>query len=358
MSAPAEAKSTKNDQAPPPPAVPVLKVDEAPLVPLDPDKIEGTAQAVDGDEIRVGDSVVRLYGIAAPDMSAPKGPEARAALDGKVNGQRVSCKIFGKVQATGDALGQCLVGTEDPAVALLSQGLAAVYRSSNGAGADQQALSQQYDAAETKARQQGLGLWKVEAPLPAPSVPVEPVAKPFFTTEVIVVGALLLLVLAILSVPITQLSIARATRRERLRDRETERVTLSSGLAAEAEIIRATARYILDQTAAYPADKPIPGAIAGVLGLPGATYWRANGERLHTLPVEVAIPLLRLHALQEDAARKLAAAGTIPKAAVAATLTELAGAAERAIAALETSLGIVRETVETAAEAPAAATSA
>src|SRR5262245_45071900 len=39
--------------------------------------IEGTATVIDGDELRVGDRLVRLYGIAAPDISANYGPDAR-----------------------------------------------------------------------------------------------------------------------------------------------------------------------------------------------------------------------------------------------------------------------------------------
>src|SRR6185369_4117006 len=69
LSASAQAKSTKNDQAPPPPAVPVPKVDQGALSPLIPPTLEGPAKAVSGDRIGIGDYQVRLYGIAAPDMA-------------------------------------------------------------------------------------------------------------------------------------------------------------------------------------------------------------------------------------------------------------------------------------------------
>ena len=106
------AKTTKGE-APAPPAVPVQNVDAEALVPPGPTKLEGTAQVVDGDEIRVGDSLVRLYGIAAPEMSGHLGPEARLALDTLVSGQRVNCQVFGKTPQ-GDAVGQCMAGTADP----------------------------------------------------------------------------------------------------------------------------------------------------------------------------------------------------------------------------------------------------
>ena len=49
LTAGAEAKSTKTDQAPPPPAVPVPKVDQATLNPLAPENLEGPATAISGD---------------------------------------------------------------------------------------------------------------------------------------------------------------------------------------------------------------------------------------------------------------------------------------------------------------------
>ncbi len=87
-------------------------------------------------------------------MSGRLGPEARLALDGLLGGQRVNCQVFGKT-AQGDAVGQCLAGTVDPAETLLGKGFAAVYRNGNGNDADQQALAEKYDAAETLARKQG-----------------------------------------------------------------------------------------------------------------------------------------------------------------------------------------------------------
>ena len=349
----AEAKSTKADQAPPPPAVPVPQVDQAPLVPPGPDKVEGTATVIDGDEIRIGDSTVRLYGIAAPDLTTRLGPAARVALDAKVNGQRASCLVFGKTP-DGDPIGQCKVGDADPAAALLSAGLAAVYRSGNANDTAQQALVQQYDAAEATARQQAIGIWAKDPP-PAADQAAQTAAdqrrKQRQFGQMIGIGGFALLILGVFSIPLTLASIARKERKERARLRHARRFTLSSGMAAEAEIIRAAVHRNLEQIATLPADRPVPGAFGTMLGLPTATYWNANAERLSALPAEVTIPLLRLHALHEEAVRKLAIASAIPTGTVTGILGDLDSAAGRAIAAIEASLGLKRDPAEKASNA-------
>jgi hypothetical protein len=80
-----------------------------------------------------------------------------------------------------------------------------------------------------------------------------------------------------------------------------------------------------------------------MLTLPTASFWSANAERLELLPVEVTVPLLRLYALHEEAVRKLALASTIPQAAVVGALSAVETAADRAIEAVETAMGIKRE---------------
>jgi endonuclease YncB( thermonuclease family) len=328
------AKSTKAE-APPPPAVPVPKVDAEPLTPPGPAKLEGTAQAVDGDEIRVGDSRIRLYGIAAPELSSRLGPEARVALDGLVNGQRVNCLVFDKT-AEGDAIGQCQAGGIDPARALLSKGLAAVYRNGNADDAAQQALAQAYDAAETTARKQGLGLWQP----PAPRADPEAAAAERRKARIVGYAGFALLILAIFTVSITRLSIARRDRAERARLRSEQQTTLSFAMAAEVEIVLATARRLIEQISGSPGDRPVPGAISAALALPSTTFWNANTDRLHLLPAEVTVPLLRFHALHEDAARKLAVASAVPGSALSATLKELVEIGGAAVNAIEHFLGL------------------
>jgi endonuclease YncB( thermonuclease family) len=332
----AVAKTTKGE-APAPPAVPVPKVDAEALAPPGPTKLEGTAQAIDGDEIRVGDSVVRLYGIAAPDMSAPKGPEARVALDGLVSGARVTCMVFDKTPE-GDAVAQCEVGGKDPALELVARGLAAVYRIGNVNDAEQQALAGKYDAAETLARGQDVGLWQPPAPPADPQVAAHERNK----ARVLHYAGFALLILAIFTVSITRLSIARRDRAERLRQAEEQRTTLSFAMAAEVEIVLATTRRLIEQIAAHPADRPLPSAISAAMALPNTTLWNANPDRLHLLPVDVTVPLLRFHAQYEDAARKLSVAAAIPGAALATTLKTLVEFGTAAVTAIEGSLGIER----------------
>jgi endonuclease YncB( thermonuclease family) len=336
LSNPATAKTTKSE-APAPPAVPVPKVDAEALMPPGPTKLEGTAQVVDGDEIRVGDSLLRLYGIAAPEMSGRLGPEARLALDGLVSGQRVNCQVFGKT-AQGDAVGQCLVGTADPAETLITRGLAAVYRSGNSNDSAQQALSDKYDVAETLARKQSVGLWQPPAPAADPAVAAHERLKyriPGF-------AGFALLILAIFTVSITRLSVARRDRIERARLREEQRTTLSFAMAAEVEIVLALTRQMIERFSELPADRPVPGAVSAALALPSAPFWNANAERLHLLPVDVTVPLLRFHACYEDAARKLALANAMPSGTLTGTLKALVELGSTAVTAVEASLGITR----------------
>jgi endonuclease YncB( thermonuclease family) len=336
LSSPALAKTTKGE-APAPPAVPVPKVDAEALVPPGPTKLEGTAQAVDGDEIRVGDSRVRLYGIAAPDMSARMGPEARLALDGLLGGERVTCKVFDKMPQ-GDAVAQCEIGGKDPALELVARGLAAVYRSGNFNDSEQQAFATKYDAAEALARKQNVGLWQPPAPVADPQAVAHEVNK----VQVLRYAGFALLILAIFTVSITRLSIARRDRADRARQREEQRTTLSFAMAAEVEIVMATARRLIEQISGHPGERPLPVAVSGGLALPSTTFWSANPERLYLLPVEVTVPLLRFHAQYEDAARKLSVANAVSGSALTTALKTLVEFGTAAVVAIETSLGIER----------------
>jgi len=346
LSSPVVAKTTKGE-APAPPAVPVPKVDAEALVPPGPTKLEGTAEAVDGDEIRVGDSQVRLFGIAAPDMSARMGPEARIALDELVGGQRVNCLVFDKT-VQGDALGQCEVGGKDPAMELLARGLAAVYRTGNANDEAQVALSKKYDTAESAARQQNAGLWQPPMPAPDPQI----AAHERYKAQVLRYAGFSLLILAIFAVSITRLSIARRDRAERARQREEQRTTLSFAMAAEVEIVLATARRMVEQISSHPEERPIPGAVSAALALPSTTFWNANPDRLHLLPVEVTVPLLRFHAQYEDAARKLSVASAVARSGLTATLKTLVEFGTTAVNAIEASLGIERPAPEPVSAKP------
>src|SRR5688572_30167845 len=85
------ALAQDNGEAPAPPAVPIGEVSEEPISPAAGQTIEGMATVIDGDELRVGDSLIRLFGIAAPDVSANLGPDARLYLQGLAAGQHIVC---------------------------------------------------------------------------------------------------------------------------------------------------------------------------------------------------------------------------------------------------------------------------
>jgi hypothetical protein len=164
-----------------------------------------------------------------------------------------------------------------------------------------------------------------------------------------------LLILSIFTVSIARLSIARRDRIERARLRLEQQSTLSYAMAAEAEIVLATARRMVEQIGALPADRPVPGAIGATLALPSTTFWVANGERLHLLPVEVTIPLLRFHALHEDAIRKLAVASAVPSSVLLTTLNTMIEAGNAAVHAVEVSLGIAKPAETPAKPSPSPA---
>lgn len=336
LSLAAEAKSTKNDQAPPPPAVPVPKVDQATLAPLAPQSLEGPAKAVSGDRIRLGDYQVRLYGIAAPDMGSERGPAARLALDTLLEGQRVKCAVFGATPGS-ELLGQCSAGGTDLARQLLSQGLAAVYR--DGASANDAAanLDAAYDTTEAQARQSGLGIWSK----PAAAAPRAERAAPLLNRAAL---AYIVALLTILTIPITMVSISRGNARQQDKRHQMRRYTMASGLVAEGEIIRAVAHQLLGQISDLPKDRSVPATLAPLLTLPTASFWSANAERLDLMPVEVTVPLIRLYALHEEAVRKLALAMVIPAGALANALAAVETAADRAILTIENAMGIKRET--------------
>jgi hypothetical protein len=235
-------------------------------------------------------------------------------------------------------VGQCLAGTADPAETLLSRGLAAVYRSGNGNDSAQQALADKYDAAETLARKQAVGLWQP----PAPAADPQAGGNERMRARVLGYAGFALLILAIFTVSITRLSIARRDRVERQRLRDEQRTTLSFAMAAEVEIVLATTRKLTEQISGLPADRPVPGAVSAALGLPSTPFWNANAERLHLLPVDVTVPLLRFHALYEDVARKLAVSSALPSGTLTASLNALVEIGTAAVTAVEASLGITR----------------
>src|SRR5512134_3409766 len=165
------AFAQSSDVAPAPPAVPVGEVTEAPISPAAGQTIEGMATVIDGDELRIGDSLIRLFGIAAPDISSNFGPDARLYLDGLAGGQHVVCTEVDRTEMD-QSIAICTIDGTDLAPELLSQGLASIYRVGAPPTPEERELAARYDSEEADARTRKLGIWASrDVPAPAPPTP-------------------------------------------------------------------------------------------------------------------------------------------------------------------------------------------
>lgn len=147
--------------------------------------IEGPALVLDGDTIRIGDQRIRLFGIDAPEMSVwPRGPQARAALDGLIGGQPMRF-----VQRDTDRYSRAVAvcGTNaiaDVSESMLRGGHATVYRVIV-AGSD---LEPVYEAAKGDTK----GVWQSTTVATAP-------LRPWFERHQIFMASLIALAAAIIS---------------------------------------------------------------------------------------------------------------------------------------------------------------
>jgi endonuclease YncB( thermonuclease family) len=119
--------------------------------------VVGTAAAVDGDSLLVGNQKVRLFGIDAPefDQTCKKdgqawgcGQEAKRQLETLVSGQRIECQGRG-VDTYNRILAVCSAGYLELNRTMAEQGWAIAFRE----------FSDDYVAAEVQAKTQGIGIW-------------------------------------------------------------------------------------------------------------------------------------------------------------------------------------------------------
>lgn len=119
--------------------------------------LEGRAEAISGDLMRVGNTTVRLAGIEAPEDQQMCGTgnrrfrcaaEARAALARLVNGRSVRCSLSG-TDAGGRALARCMRGKTDINEELVREGH--VFAASG--------LFAAYASQERQAREAKAGVW-------------------------------------------------------------------------------------------------------------------------------------------------------------------------------------------------------
>lgn len=125
----------------------------------------GPARAVDGDTLEVSGKRVRLYGIDAPesDQTCQKdgtswacGQMATQQLSALVEGQQVECRGSG-VDQYDRMLAVCTAGSEQLNQVMVEQGWAVAYRQ----------YSDDYVAAELRAKSNRLGIWSSTFMLPS-----------------------------------------------------------------------------------------------------------------------------------------------------------------------------------------------
>ena len=126
--------------------------------------IEGRAQAVTGDVLRVGNTTIRLAGIEAPEAEQRCGrgskqwrcgASAQAALSKLVGGRSVQCTSEGN--DAGRVLARCAVGGNDVAADLVKRGH--VFAESG--------FFSRYSSQEQEARTAKAGLWSGDAERPS-----------------------------------------------------------------------------------------------------------------------------------------------------------------------------------------------
>lgn len=326
--APVAAKQ-KNPLQPPPPAVPVGDVDATPLEAPVPPTLEGTGQAIDGDEIAIGDVIFRLDGVAAPLMTVPMGPEARVALQALIDGQRLTCDVLDRGGDAQHLSGVCKIGEDDVAEAMLAGGMAAVYRQSTSPDAAERERAARYDAAETEARGRNLGVWTKPATEevtvePAPIAPEPAMDRDLLRGWLVQIPLIAFLALA----GAIALFVGNSRKRACAADDEAEMQSLLAILLGEVLAIRAAAQAAYEGTASLIQDLPIPTAQLASIALPPATVFEANADKLGTLPREVSVDLVQFHARHRIVAKVLAQASTLRCEQLRAALEALVAAAD------------------------------
>lgn len=120
--------------------------------------IEGTAEVIDGDSLRVGGTEVRLFGVDAPEYTqtcfddgaaVPCGAMAKDALEGLIGGGLLTC-VSHDTDKYGRAVARCRTSGIDVGDALVASGWATAFRR----------YSDEYVATEARARASRAGIWQ------------------------------------------------------------------------------------------------------------------------------------------------------------------------------------------------------
>jgi endonuclease YncB( thermonuclease family) len=316
-----QAHAQDNPVAPAPPPVPAGEVGAAELAPVGGGQIiDGVATVIDGDELRVGDRLVRLFGIAAPDISASFGPDARLYLDGLIGGQRVTCTEVDR--ASQDiSIATCAIDGTDLAPEMLSQGLAAVYRIGAAMTPAERELAARYDTEEADARTRKIGIWADRNA--APPAPPQPTLIQTLIPKWIEQAPLLGLI-AVLGLIALGLLARRPAAPAPAAEEATDTAALTAILLAEVSAIRDSAQEQYDGTATLVQDQPVPRSHHGLFGLPRAAVFGANADRLDLLAPAVSTRMVRFYALHDSVAHLLTQAGMVRCDTLRAALNSLA----------------------------------
>lgn len=98
---------------------------------------------------------VRLFGIDAPELKQPYGKKSKQFLTNLIAGEVVEVKENGKDRYK-RTIGIVYLGNTDMNAQMVENGYAWVYRK----------FSKKYTPQESKAKKQGLGLWRDKEPIP------------------------------------------------------------------------------------------------------------------------------------------------------------------------------------------------
>ena len=127
----------------------------------EPVTLAGTAAVIDGDTFRIGETVVRLADVNAPELAqrCEGGPSALRrcgayvanALEKRIGGREVRCAVR-EIDQYDRRISTCEVAGEDLSSWLVSEGLALAYRR----------FSDRFVPEEEAARAAGRGLWQTD----------------------------------------------------------------------------------------------------------------------------------------------------------------------------------------------------
>ena len=132
-----------------------------PTIPAEPETIAGIAAVIDGDTIRIGETVVRLFDVDAPELAqtcdgGPSrlrhcGAHVADVLAERVAGREVRCAVL-KIDQYDRKVARCEIENEILSQWLVASGLAMVFRR----------YSDRFTEEEDAARDAGVGLWQTD----------------------------------------------------------------------------------------------------------------------------------------------------------------------------------------------------